>query len=348
MSPRQRILSEKPLNAETPPEHLLSWITANRVFFSRNQGAIPRRKVDLRRWRLSVEGEVGRPLKLGMEDLLRLPRAIAADTLECSGNGRALLAERASGNPWTVGGVGNAVWGGTWLRELLAAAGLKPTAAHVAFQGLDRPLGAAGIPFIRSIPLEKALSSTLLAWEMNGDPLPLKHGFPLRAIALGWTGANCVKWLKRIVVLDRPWNGFYMDRVYRVFRKGEDPSSGEPVTAMRLKAVILRPQPGDLLPAGVPFPVLGAAWAGEEEIAAVEVSCDGGKTWLPAKLFGPNVRYAWRHWQLLWTPPERGSARILARARDTAGRRQPDRASWNVLGYGNNGVEEHGVTVTVG
>ncbi|MEJ5359113.1 MAG: sulfite oxidase [Desulfobacterales bacterium] len=348
MVSRLRILSDRPLNAETPPEHLLSWITAHRVFFARNQGAIPRRKADLRRWRLSVEGEVERPLRLAMEELLRLPRAIAAGTLECSGNGRALLAERASGNPWTVGGVGNAVWGGIWLREVLAAAGLKPTAAHVAFQGLDRPLGAAGVPFIRSIPLEKALSSTLLAWEMNGEPLPLEHGFPLRALALGWTGANSVKWLKRIVVLERPWAGFFMDRVYRVFRKGEDPASGEPVTAMPLKAVILRPRPGDALPAGVPFPVLGAAWAGEAEVEAVEVSCDGGQSWLPAELLGPRARFAWRHWQLPWVPRERGPTRILARARDNTGRRQPDRASWNVLGYGNNGVEEHGVTVTVG
>ncbi len=347
MNNRLRILSERPPNAETPPEHLLSWITPNRVFFERNQGAVPRRKVDLRRYRLCVEGEVERPLRLAMEDLLGLPRAVAADTLECSGNGRALLAERAAGNPWTVGGVGNAVWGGTWLREVLAAAGLKPAAAHVAFAGMDRPLGRAGVPFIRSLPLEKALSTTLLAWEMNGEPLPLRHGYPLRALALGWTGANCVKWLKRIVVLDRPWSGFFMDRVYRVFQKGEDPASGEPVTAMPLKAVILRPRPGEALPAGKPFFLLGAAWAGEEELEAVEVSCDGGGSWRAAELLGPSARYAWRHWQLPWTPAQPGPARILARARDTTGRLQPRHASWNVLGYGNNGVEEHAVSVTV-
>ncbi len=346
MKPTLRVMTEQPFNAETPAEHLTSWITPTAVFFSRNQGAIPARRISLKRWRLTVEGEVDRQLTLTFDELCRLPRAIAADTLECSGNGRSLLGERTSGNPWTIGGVGNAVWAGVWLRDVLAEAGLKPTARHVACEGFDTPLGTAGVKFIRSIPLAKALASTLLATEMNGEPLPLKHGYPLRALALGWTGANCVKWLSRIMVREQPWEGFYMDSVYRLFPKGQDPRSGEVVTAIKLKAIITRPQPAAKIATGS-VAILGAAYAGEADVARVDVSTDGGATWRPAEFIGPHEPYAWRQWQFLWEARGPGQYRIMARAFDTEGRAQPMEAALNALGYGNNGVREHAVAVTI-
>jgi DMSO/TMAO reductase YedYZ molybdopterin-dependent catalytic subunit len=346
MKDKMRVMTERPLNAETPITALQSWITPNRVFFDRNQGAVPRRRIPLARWRLSVDGEVATPLAFTFEELCRLPKAIAADTLECSGNGRSLLAEKSAGNPWTVGGVGNAVWGGVWLKEVLDRAGLKPAAAHVACEGFDRPLGASGVNFIRSLPLEKALTSTLLAYEMNGEPLPLKHGYPLRALALGWTGANCVKWLSRLTVLERPFSGFFMDNVYRVFQKGQDPAAGEKVTALKLKSIITRPLAGATLAAGTVV-VLGAAYAGEAAVTGVEVSVDGGATWRTAQLIGPDEPYAWRQWQYAWTDAGCGEYTLMARAADDRGRRQPLRAEWNVLGYGNNGVHEHAVKVTI-
>jgi DMSO/TMAO reductase YedYZ molybdopterin-dependent catalytic subunit len=346
MKAKMRVMSARPLNAETPIEYLRSWITPNAFFFDRNQGAIPPRKIALSRWRLAVAGEVEAGFELGFDAILRLPKAIAADTLECSGNGRSLLPEKAAGNPWTIGGVGNAVWGGVWLKDVLAAARPKPAARHVAFEGFDEPLGASGIKFVRSIPLEKALASTLLAYEMNGEPLPLKHGYPLRALALGWTGANCVKWLSRITLLERPYEGFFMDKVYRVFGKGQDPTAGEVVTAIKLKAVITQPLAGQTLPVGTVV-VLGAAYGGEAGVAQVEVSTDDGAAWHPAELIGPHAPYAWRQWQYLWEPASTGAFRISARATDTQGRRQPETAAWNVLGYGNNGVREHAVPVTI-
>ena len=346
MKAKMRVMTERPLNAETPPESLKSWITPNAVFFDRNQGAIPAGRISLRRWRLTVEGEVETPLSLTFDRILRLPRAIAADTLECSGNGRSLLSEKTPGNPWTVGGVGNAVWDGVWLRDVLKEAGLKPAASHVSFEGFDTPLGSAGVKFIRSIPLDKALSSTLLAYEMNGEPLPLKHGFPLRALALGWTGANCVKWLSRIVVMERPYEGFFMDNVYRVFQKGQDPRTGEPVTGLKLKAIITRPGPAATLAAGE-IVILGAAWAGEADVERVEVSTDGGTLWRPAAFIGPHESYAWRQWQYLWEANKAGGYTLMARAVDAEGRRQPMQAEINALGYGNNGVQEHTVRVTI-
>jgi len=341
-----RIMTEKPLNAETPVESLRTWTTDNEVFFKRNQGQIMQRPVKLSAWQLTIEGQVKNSLKLSFEDIRRMPKVELANTLECSGNSRSLLQEKASGNPWTVGGVGNAIWGGIWLRDLLDRAELENSARHVSFEGLDKPLGSAGIKFVRSIPLEKAIASTLLAYEMNGQPLPLKHGYPLRALALGWTGANCVKWLHKITVLDQPFEGFFMDKVYRIFQKGEDPESGEVVKSLVVKAIIVEPANDDTLAADV-VPIRGAAYAGEAGIETVEVSVDDGRTWQPAKLIGPDEAYAWRHWEYLWEARKAGKYTIMARATDIEGRRQPEAARWNVLGYGNNGIREHAIVVHI-
>ncbi len=346
MKKKMRVMTEKPLNAETPIENLRTWITDNAVFFKRNQGQFKDLSIQLSDWRLGIEGLVKKEISLTFEDIKRLPREEVADTLECSGNSRSLLKDKASGNPWTIGGVGNAVWGGVWLKDVLAIAGLKGVARHVSFEGLDKPLGKAGIKFIRSIPLEKAISSTLLAYEMNGQPLPLEHGYPLRALALGWTGANCVKWLHRIEVLERPFEGFFMDNVYRVFQKGEDPKSGEVVKDIQVKSIIVEPAKDQVLCAGI-VPIRGAAYAGEAGIKKVEVSVDHGATWHPAGLIGLEQPYAWRHWEFLWEVKAAGDYTIMARATDTSGRRQPETARWNALGYGNNGVREHAVMVRI-
>jgi DMSO/TMAO reductase YedYZ molybdopterin-dependent catalytic subunit len=346
MTEMMRIMTERPLNAETPISRLRSWVTANSVFFDRNQGDIPQEPVDPSEWRLTLEGLVEKPVEFTLDQILHMPKAIVSNTLECSGNSRSLLREKASGNPWTIGGAGNAVWGGVWLKDLLGQARPQPGAKHVAFQGMDKPIGSAGVPFIRSIPLEKADSSTLLAYEMNGDPLPLKHGYPLRALALGWTGANCVKWLRRITLLSSPFEGFFMDKVYRVFQKDQDPKTGQVVTGIKLKSTITQPLPDEALTIG-PVTILGAAYAGEGEVDRVEVSVDGGNTWNPAAFIGPHEKYAWRHWQFIWHAKSAGDFILMARARDKGGAVQPLDASWNVLGYGNNGVREHAVRVHV-
>ena len=346
MEEKMRVMTKKPLNAETPNEHLRTWITDNSVFFKRNQGRIMDAPVDLSQWRLCIEGLVKKQLRMTFDDLRRLPKVEVAGTMECSGNSRSLLEEKASGNPWTIGGVGNAIWGGVWLKDLLDKAGLRDTARHVAFEGRDDPPGSAGIKFIRSIPIDKAMSSTLLAYEMNGQSLPLEHGYPLRALALGWTGANCVKWLYKITALERPYEGFFMDNVYRVFQKGEDSKSGEVVREIKIKSIIVEPAAGETFPPGI-VPIRGAAYSGEAGIRQVDVSVDNGRTWRPANLIGLQETYAWRHWEYIWQAAEGGDYTIMARATDAEGRRQPETASWNVLGYGNNGIREHAVRVHI-
>ena len=275
-----------------------------------------------------------------------LPIFIVANTFECSGNGRSLLKEKARGNPWTIGGVGNAVYGGVWLRDILQQAGLKSSGKYVSFEGQDQPLGSAGIKFIRSIPLEKAMSTTLLAYEMNGETLPLQHGYPLRALALGWSGANCVKWLRKINVLDRPFEGFFMDNVYRIFQNGEDSKSGEVVTKLKIKSFITQPLQGEELDVGA-IVILGAAYAGESDVERIEVSLDNGDNWVEAQFIGPHEKFAWRQWQYIWDAKEKGEYTLMSRAIDSLGNSQPMNADWNVLGYGNNGVKEHAITVHV-
>ena len=346
MEEKMRVMTKRPLNAETPRENLRTWITDNAVFFKRNQGEFMDTPIHLSDWRLHIEGLVEKKLRLTFDDLQRLPKVEIANTLECSGNSRSLLKQKAAGNPWMIGGVGNAIWGGIRLKELLEKAVLQDTAEHISFEGLDKPLGSAGIKFIRSIPIKKAMSSTLLAYEMNGQPLPLEHGFPVRALALGWTGANCVKWVQKITVLDRPHEGFFMDNVYRVFQKGEDPTSGEVVKDIHIKSIIVEPANEASFSAGI-VPIRGSAYAGEAGIQKVDVSIDDGETWNPAKLIGLQEPYAWRHWEYIWPAKQRGDFTIMARATDTDGRRQPETAHWNMLGYGNNGICEHAVRVHI-
>ena len=346
MKKKMRVMTEKPLNAETPAQHLRTWITDNAVFFKRNQGQFMDAPINLSDWKLNLEGLVNKKISLTFDEIRRFPKVEVADTMECSGNSRSLLKVKASGNPWTIGGVGNAIWGGIWLKDLLDKAELKDEAQHVSFEGFDKSLGRAGIKFIRSIPIDKAMSSTLLAYEMNGQPLPVEHGYPLRALALGWTGANCVKWLHRIEVLDQPYEGFFMDKVYRVFQKGADPGSGEAVKDIQVKSIIIEPAKDQVLSAGI-VPVRGAAYAGEAGIDYVEVSVDQGATWHRAELIGIEQPYAWRHWEFLWEVKSGGDYTIMARAADTNGRLQPETAHWNALGYGNNGVREHAVTVCI-
>ena len=341
-----RVMTKRPLNAETPHDNLRTWITDNAVFFKRNQGQFMDTPINLSDWQLEIEGLVENNLRLTYNDIQRMPKAEVANTMECSGNSRSLLEQKATGNPWTIGGVGNAVWGGIWLRDILEKAGLKDGADHISFEGLDKPLGSAGIKFIRSIPIQKALSSTLLAYEMNGQRLPLEHGFPLRALALGWTGANCVKWVYKITVLDRPFEGFFMDNVYRMFQKGEDPKSGEEVKEIRIKSIIVEPANDASYSAGI-VPIRGSAYAGEAGIQKVDVSIDDGKTWNPARLIGLQQIYAWRHWEYLWHAKQKGEFTIMARATDTDGSQQPETAHWNMLGYGNNGIREHAVRIHI-
>jgi DMSO/TMAO reductase YedYZ molybdopterin-dependent catalytic subunit len=307
--------------------------------------------VDAATWRLEIDGHVEHQLSLSSEDLLSRPAVETAVTMECAGNGRARLEPRPLSQPWLLEAVSTASWRGPGLAQLLEEAGVRRGATDVVFTGLDRGVeGGEEQNYQRSLPLEEITrGDALLAYEMNGVPLPPQHGFPLRLVVPGWYGMTSVKWLTRITVLDRPFGGYQMHQAYRF--RAEEAEPGEPVSRIQTRSLMVPPGIPDfysrarVVPAG-PCLLEGRAWSGGEAIAGVEVSTDGGTTWGEAELRPPPLgRWAWRSWAFSWNA-ESGEHELVCRARDDAGNAQPLAARWNVGGYANNAVQRVAVTVT--
>jgi DMSO/TMAO reductase YedYZ molybdopterin-dependent catalytic subunit len=317
-----------PDNLEFPFASLDRFVTPNERFYVRNHFAPP--ELDVRTWRLRVEGRVRQPLQISYEDLRRLPSRTVTATLECAGNGRSFLTPATRGVQWQLGAVSNAEWTGVPLAAVLEQAGLRDAAVDVVLEGADRgpapnepTLGT--IAFARSLPVAKARQQdVLLAYRMNGVDLPPAHGFPLRAVVPGWYGMASVKWLTRIFVTDRPFDGFWQTLDYSIFERRHSLPGLTPLGEMQVKAQIARPRPQEIVPARADYRIHGAAWTGEAEITRVEVSTDGSRTWAPARLLGQPMRHAWRLWEYPWrTPPQAGRVQLAARATDARGRTQP-------------------------
>jgi sulfite oxidase len=330
------VRSVRPEDFETPLAAFTSWITPTDHFFVRSHMSRP--TVDLSAWRLTVDGEVSSPLTLNMDELKKLPTVELVSVIECAGNGRAFYKPGVAGMQWTGGGVGNGRWRGVRLADVLKKAGMKPSAKHVLFNGADTPPGTMP-DFMRTVPVKKALDpDTLLAFEMNGEPLPVSHGFPLRLIVPGWAGDSWVKWITSIQPLDKEFDGFWMKTGYRYPVRpvapgtAVDPADLKPLEAIRPKSMIVGPSEGTGVGNG-PVRIHGMAWAGESPVARVDVSADSGRTWRPATLGRDKSRYAWRLWELNWTPPAPGSYVLMARATDAAGATQPLAEDWNPSGY---------------
>jgi sulfite oxidase len=332
------------LDLEMPMEFLNSWITPVPHFFVRNHMFEPS-TLDAAAWRLSVTGEVEKPLTLSLADLGKIELHAVINTLECAGNGRAFQHPSVPGIQWQRGAIGTARFSGPRLRDLLQRAGVKTAGKHVMFRGLDEVPGKVP-PFIRSIPIEKAMDSdTLVATHMNGVPLKKHHGFPARALVPGWIGAASCKWLTEIKILDQEFDGNFMKPGYRFPNQpvppggSVNPDDTHPVTALSVKSVIASPADGSKATRGA-VPLRGAAWAGEADIAKVEISTDSGATWSQALLAGDHAKYAWRLWSYAWKPTKSGDYTILSRATDTQGRSQPQTAAWNPSGYLYNAIDQ--------
>ncbi len=337
------VRSQRFLDLEAPVEFLGSWLTPVPHFFVRNHMHEP---IELAAdsWRLTVGGEVEKPITLSLADLSRFETHSVVNTLECAGNGRGLFQPRVPGIQWGKGAIGTAKFSGPRLRDVLQRAGIKPAGKHVMFRGGDEVPGHVP-PFIRSIPLEKALDAdTLIATHMNGMPLTKHHGFPARALVPGWIGAASCKWLTEIKLLEAEFVGNFMSPGYRF--PNQPPKPGEAVkpedthvvTALNVKSVITSPAEGSNLKSGK-VSVHGAAWAGEAEVVKVEVSTDAGANWKSAVLGRDHARYAWRLWSFDWIARP-GEHTILSRATDSQGRTQPESAIWNPSGYLYNAPDE--------
>ncbi|MBM3756491.1 MAG: hypothetical protein FJW38_21190 [Acidobacteria bacterium] len=336
------VRSSRAEDLEMPLEGFLeSYITPVERFFVRSHHYLPTVKAE--DWKLKVEGKVSNALALSLEELKKMPRVELVSVLECAGNGRGLYEPSMPGLQWTYGSVGNGRWAGVRLADVLKRAGVQAGAIEVVFDGADVPVGTQP-EFVRGIPFAKAMDpNTLLAYEMNGAALTRDHGFPLRVVAPGWAGDCWVKWLTRIEVRDKEFDGFFMKTGYRHPGKPVvpgvpvDPAQMKPVTALRVKSVIASHLDKSEIGLGA-TKIRGAAWSHESPIASVEVSTDGGRKWAAARLGKDAHRFGWRQFEFDWTPGEAAYYSVMARARNAAGETQPFVQEWNPSGYSNNTV----------
>jgi DMSO/TMAO reductase YedYZ molybdopterin-dependent catalytic subunit len=337
-----------PLNCETALTELIGGtVMPNARFYVRNHFETP--TLDAESWRLEVRGAVDNPLRLSLRDLRRYPSRSAVVTLECAGNGRSTLVPPVDGEQWGLGAVSTAEWTGVPLGEVLDRAGVQASAREVVFRGADR--GAAGtdddIAFDRSLSLPDARDpDVLLAYAMNGEPLPLQHGYPLRLVVPRWYAVASVKWLAEIEVIEHAFQGHFQgDKYVYEWERGTGVVC-EPVTTKRVRALILEPVADDVVEAGE-LVVRGVAWSGAAPIDRVEVMIGDGPP-QTARLLGTPSASAWQWWELVTRAGDPGWVTIRARATDAAGNVQPDEPEWNRLGYGNNAVQQLSVLVRPG
>ena len=304
--------------------------------------------LDAASWRLRVEGNVRRPMELRLEDIRGRPRTTIPVTMECAGNGRALMEPRPMTQPWRYEAVGTAEWTGTPLAGVLEDAGVEPGTVEILFLGADHGIeGDDELDYGRSLPVDEAMRpEVLLAYEMNGRPLEPQHGYPLRLLVPGWYGMTSVKWLRSIEALTEPFRGHHQAVAYHI-QRSEDDEPGEPVSRMRPRALMIPPGFPDFperrryVDAGT-VTVLGRAWSGLAPISRVEVAVDG--TWSEAELDQPLGRWAWRGWSFAWEATS-GEHLLACRATDAEGNAQPEGRPWNLQGMANNLVQEVAVTV---
>lgn len=353
-----RMLSDRPLNAETPVTLLDDDFTPNDRFFVRNNGRVPRRALgqELKGWSLTIDGEVEKELQLTLPAIQDFETVERALVIECGGNGRAGYVPQAKGNQWTLGAVGCAKFKGVRLRDVLQRAGLKKTATYIGYYGEDVHLSGdtTKSPISRGVPIAKAMDEhTLLAWEMNGVPLPAQHGFPLRLICPGWPGSTSGKWLRRIWVRDRVHDGTKMTgQAYRLPKRPVTPGTKVApddmafIEEMPVKSIITFPGSGVEHRKDQPLALRGHAWSGSGDVRAMHVSIDFGQTWIAADLKPPVNRYAWQRWTAAVRFPTAGSYEVWARATDTTGKQQPMVVpGWNPKGYCNNAMQRISIQV---
>ncbi len=347
------LMTDRPPQLETPLHYFLQDLTPNEAFFVRwHLEGIPT-SVDLDTFRLQIGGHVGTPLSLSVADLRRQFEPVSLVALnQCSGNSRSFFEPRVPGGQWRNGAMGNARWTGVRLRDLLDRAGVKAGAVDVAFSGLDRPAMAGTPGFAKALAVDHARDGeVMVAYEMNGEELPMLNGFPLRLVVPGWYATYWVKALSEITVLSEQFHGFWMDKAYRI---PTTPDANEmpghlapetvPINRMSLRSLFVRPEPDEQVPQQKPFEIQGLAFDSGNGIERVDVSTDAGATWQAAKLDPDLGKYSWRRWRLMWRPAATGTFQLKVRAFNRAGQRQTEQF-WNRSGFMRNVVEQTNVEV---
>ena len=350
-------LSYRPPNYETPLSHFTSEFTPNNSFFVRYHLAGIPEDIDAAKWKLKVGGEgAGNPFELSFSELRSTFDAVEiAAVCQCSGNRRGFSEPHVAGVEWGLGAVGNALWKGARLKDVLRRANLRPETLEIVLNGADGPVLDGTPDFIKSIPVEKALDeNTIIAYEMNGAPLPHYNGFPVRMIVPGWTATYWMKHLDTIEAATRPFAGFWMRNAYRI-PTGKFPivqhflsqmtATNEPITEMVINSMITAPQQGHTMQASETADIRGLAWDGGYGIRRVEISVDSGATWREAELGKDVGRFAFRSFRFSFKPPGIGKYEVMARASNTLGQTQAEKLIFNSAGYHNNVVRP--VTINV-
>lgn len=348
------LLTDRGVQLETPRLYFQTALTPNHVFYVRwHLEGIPN-AVDLKTWRLHVEGNVAKPISYSLADLIgKFPAETVVAVNQCSGNSRSRLQPRVPGGQWGNGAMGNAQWTGVRLRELLHAAAAKSGSVQVQFQGLESgagPEGSGSHFFQKSLDLDNpVLNECIVAYAMNGEPLPMLNGFPIRLVVPGYFATYWTKSLTWIRVLDKTDDNFWMKTAYRIpdTPRGnttpEDVKAGNvkmiPISRMPVRSFLVSPDGDSKIPAGIAVKVRGIAFSGHGAVTKVDVSTDELKTWQPARLGEYLGRYSFRTWEFTWTPKAPGSYTLAVRASDGAGNTQPDQVVWNPGGYLWNRIE---------
>ncbi len=349
------LLTSRPPQLETPMRFFDRAITPNEAFFVRYHVAPIPASVDLATWRLQVTGHVEHPLTLSMDDLkAKFSPARVVAVNQCSGNGRGRFEPRVFGGQWGNGAMGNAEWVGVRIEDILRLAGVKSGALEVTFNCLDEPAVPSVPDFVKSLTITRLMDDPdiLVAYQMNGEPLPMLNGFPARVVVPGWYSTYWVKHLSEITVLDHEFDGFWMKKAYRIpdtpcgcVEPGTTPVRTVPINRMNVRSVIATPSDGARVPVGRPVALKGVAFDGGYGIAQVEISMNEGRTRTQATLGEDLGRYSFREWSRRWTPTKPGPVCVMVRATNRVGESQPVRSLWNPSGYLRNVIEHVDLTV---
>lgn len=348
-----RVINDRPPCLETPWEYFEHDLTPNEAFYVRWHLQMIPTRVDTRTWRLRVKGHLDRPREWSLEELKALPQTSVVAVNQCSGNSRGLFRPVVTGAQWQDGAMGNARWTGVSLREILDRSGVRAGAVDVAFQGMDR----AGMPgvanFVKSLPLAEARREEIvLAHSMNGEPLPLLNGFPLRLVVPGLYATYWIKALEEITVLPAAFDGYWMAKAYRIpttpnalEKPGELAKITRPIHRMNVRSFFTFLREKARLPVGQVVEMSGIAFDGGAGIRAVEVSPDGGETWQEARLGDDLGKFSFRRWRWTWKPEQPGTRTVMVRATTMAGETQPTQEGWNRAGYMRNVVEKRTIEI---
>jgi len=354
------LLTDRPVQLETPRHYFRTAFTPNEAFYVRwHLEGIPNR-VDLKQWKLQVEGNVNKPLALSLADLTEKfkPTSVAAVN-QCSGNSRSRLQPRVPGAQWGNGAMGNALWTGVRLREILEMTGVKTGSLQLQFQGLETgqgPAGTASNIFQKSLDLANpVVDECVVAYLMNGEPLPMLNGFPVRLVVPGYFATYWTKCLSWIRVLDAPDENYWMKTAYRVpdtprgNTSPEDVKAGKvktlPIERFPVRSFLVTPDGSSKIPAGLNVTLRGIAFSGFGRVNRVEISDDGGKTWADATLGEDHGAYSFRTWEAPWKAKSPGRYSLAVRGTDEKGNTQPDEPVWNPGGYLWNRIERQELVV---